>query len=149
MSSATYQTKVPSTLVPYCEAMGFLLGQAERQREHVNESRLGPWKETQLCFVCWVSLSLYPTYMSTLHAFPDMLPRKLTCVTQNLAQLKTQNPALIFGEKKLWRAQFNLEANSKLPIAKSSKSSYPYQGQLGYRDGLGLPTKRAKKPISN
>jgi hypothetical protein len=30
MTSATYQTKVPSSLVPYCEAMGFLFGQVER-----------------------------------------------------------------------------------------------------------------------
>src|SRR5919202_2076114 len=30
MTSATYQTQVPSSFVPYCEAMGFLLSQVER-----------------------------------------------------------------------------------------------------------------------
>lgn len=37
--------------------------------------------------------------------------RKLASVKSKLEKIKTQKPSLVFGGKKLWKAQFNLEAN--------------------------------------
>jgi hypothetical protein len=39
--------------------------------------------------------------------------RLLTALRDKLIALKSENPSLIFGGKKLWNAQFNLEASGR------------------------------------
>jgi len=167
MTSATYQTKVPSSLVPYCSAMGFLFGQVERhlykalsrgeklntlKREYqtcfglnarqfnsVHSSIKGKIESRKECHKRQIAeltgriKELEKSVKKLARQLKSTRPacglkgkpprkllrgklhqkkRKLTSVTQKLARLKTQNPSLIFGGKKLWKAQFNLEANS-------------------------------------
>jgi IS605 OrfB family transposase len=166
MTSATYQTKVPSDLIPYCEAMGFLFGEVERhlykallrgeklntlkkeyqirfginarQFNSVHSSIKGKIESLKECHKCHIKeltqrlKELEKTIKKLTRRLKSTQPacsrkgksprkliawkrhqkkRKLASVQHKLEKIKAKKPTLIFGGKKLWKAQFNLEAN--------------------------------------
>lgn len=166
MTSATYRTKVPSNLVPYCEAMGFLFGQVERnlyaalqrgeklnhlkryyqirfginarQFNSVHSSIKGKIESRSYCHKRQIAelterikqleksvKRLTKQIKSTKPACSlkrkspkgilrwklHQKKRKLVSLQTKLTRRKSQKPSLIFGGKKLWSSQFNLEAN--------------------------------------
>jgi len=166
MTNATYQTKVPVELIPYCEAMGFLFGEVERhlykalergeklttlkkeyqirfainarQFNSVHSSIKGKTESLKECHkrhikelaerikeleksIKKLNIRLKSTQPACgLKGKPERKlikwklhhkKRKLASLEKKLEKIKTQKPSLIFGGKKLWKAQFNLEAN--------------------------------------
>ena len=167
MTSATYQTKAPSTLTQYCEAMGLLFGQAERhlyialergenlnnfkqeyqvrfginarQFNSVHFSIKGKTKSRKECHKRQLNelkdriegleksikklekqlKSSHPSCGVKKKSPRGILRWKLHQKKRKLASLQDKRrslkalakPSVIFGGKKLWKAQFNLEAN--------------------------------------
>ncbi len=166
MSVATYQTLVPSSLVQYCEAMGFLFGQVERhlykalergeklnnlkkeyqirfginarQFNSVHSSIKGKIESLHECYKRQITqlkerikgleksvkkltkqLKSTPSACALRGKSPRGIvrwklhqkKRFLAFLQNKLNRLKSQKPSLIFGGKKLWKDQFNLEAN--------------------------------------
>lgn len=166
MTNATYQTKVPSALIPYCEAMGLLFGEIERhlykalergeklntlkkeysyrfginarQFNSVHSSIKGKIESLKECHKLHVKelterikeleksikkLTKKLKFTSPACGLRRKPPRKLTkwklyqkkrklvSLQHKLEKMKAKKPSLIFGGKKLWKAQFNLKAN--------------------------------------
>src|SRR5919202_5130744 len=166
MTSITYQTKVPSDLTPYCEAMGFLFGEVERhlykalsrgeklnalkkeyqirfginarQFNSVHASIKGKIESLKECKKQHIKeiTERIKELEKTIHMLTRRLksarpacglkgksPRKLTewklhqkkrkliSLQHKFEKIKAKKPSLIFGEKKLWKAQFHLKVN--------------------------------------
>lgn len=167
MTNVTYQTKVPSDLVSYCEAMGFLFGNVERhlykdlergenlnnlkkayqvrfginarQFNSVHSSIKGKVESLKECHKRHINdiserikdleksikkLARHLKSARTACALKGKSPRKLikwklhqkkrklAALKVKLDKIKSRTPSLVFGGKKLWKAQFNLEANN-------------------------------------
>ena len=166
MTSVTYQTKIPSDLIPYCEAMGFLFGEVERhlykalergdklnalkkkyqirfginarQFNSVHSSIKGKIESRKECHKRHIKeiteriKELEKTIKKLTRRLKSTRPacglkgksprkitagklhqkkRKLASLHNRLEKIQRQKPSLIFGGKKLWKAQFNREAN--------------------------------------
>ena len=166
MTSVTYQTKVPSDLIPYCEAMGLLFGEVERhlykslsqgeklnalkkeyqirfginarQFNSVHASIKGKIESLKECHKRHIKemteriKELEKTLKKLSQRLKSTRPacglkgkssrkstewklhqkkRKLIYLQQKLEKIKAKKPSLIFGGKKLWKAQFNLKIN--------------------------------------
>jgi IS605 OrfB family transposase len=167
MTNVTYQTKAPSDLHAYCEAMGFLFGEVERylykdlergeklstlKREYqvrfginarqfnsVHSSIKGKIESLKECHkrhidevdgqIKELEKSIKKLTRQLKSASPSCAlkgksprsvikwklhnkKRKLVALQIKVEKLKSKKPSLVFGGKKLWKAQFNLEANN-------------------------------------
>ncbi len=167
MTNVTYQTKAPSDLHAYCEAMGFLFGKVERylykdleqggklstlKREYqvrfgINarqfnsvhssiKGKIESLKESRKQHINDITerikeldksikkLARQLKSASSACALKGKSPRsnikwklhgkkrKLAALQIKLEKLKSKKPSLVFGGKKLWKNQFNLEANN-------------------------------------
>lgn len=167
MTKVTYQTRVPSDLQSYCEAMGLLFGDVERhlykalergeklnnlkkeyqvrfginarQFNSVHSSIKGKIESLKECHKRHINdiseriKDLEKSIKKLVRQLKSTRPacalkgksprklikwklhqkkRKLAALKTELEKIKSQTPSLVFGRKKLWKAQFNLEANN-------------------------------------
>ncbi len=168
MATVTYQTRVPDSLLPFCERMGILMSEVERclyqelksgtkvakakryfqvrfginarQFNAVHAVLKGKVKSRQECHKRQINelksrisdaKKRIKKLLKQLKNAPDACSirrkgstikqnirfqlhqkkRRLTSLETKLAKLKDSQPTIIFGGRKLWQAQFNLEAN--------------------------------------
>ena len=167
MSKVTYQTRLPDSVKDFCDAMGLLFGQIERDlfKDLSKEKKLNDLKKSyqikyqinarqfnsihlilkgkidsrkechqrqvkeletriksltkgineskkklkKFPFSCGVKSG--QTERRKLKFSLHHKQRKLSCAKDKLGSLKKTTPSFIFGGKKLWQSQFNLEEN--------------------------------------
>jgi hypothetical protein len=101
MTLATYSTKAPETIFDFLADVSQLFSGIERQlyREIQNQKPLKKLKEDYQLL-----------YGINARQF-NQKKRKLHRLEAKLNYLKSHRPKLIFGSRKLWNAQFDLESN--------------------------------------